>query len=149
MAKSNKTAFTWNEENYAIVLEAYQAKVEADGAEAAAESEFLKSLAEKVGALSDRSVRSKLTTSGDYVKPAMTKSVAKTNQIRKEHYIRALANTLGLDEDTLDSLKNAKVDALSGLTMGFGITDVAAASARDYEIEPQQVAQNYLAYNGE
>lgn len=134
----------WNEENTKIVVEAYQAKLESDGKEAAAENDFLKTLAEKVGAPSEKSVRSKLTTAGVYQKPDAVASVAKTNTVRKEHYVRALAHTLGLDLDTLDSLKNAKADSLKAITDKLGITQVMTAAAKDYEISKEDFVHNLM-----
>lgn len=134
----------WNEENTKIVVEAYQLKLSEDGKEAAADNDFLKTLAEKVGAPSEKSVRSKLTTAGVYQKPDAVASVAKTNTVRKEHYVRALAHTLNIELDDLDSLKNAKADSLKAITDKLGITQVMTAAAKDYTIEPVDFVYNLM-----
>lgn len=142
-ATKKATGKLWTEENTAIVVEAYNAELEANGVEAAADNDFLKSLAEKVGAPSEKSVRGKLTTAGVYQKPEHVASAPKSNPIRKEHYVRAIAHTLGIDADTLDSMKNAKADALQALADSLGVQDVAEAAKRDFSIEPETVVDNF------
>lgn len=142
-ATKKATGKLWTEENTAIVVEAYNAELEANGVEAAANNDFLKSLAEKVGAPSEKSVRGKLTTAGVYQKPEHVASAPKSNPIRKEHYVRAIAHTLGLDVDELDSFKNAKADALSALANRLGIPDVAEAAKRDYQIDAATVVEHF------
>ncbi|QDF14420.1 hypothetical protein BRIZO_1 [Vibrio phage Brizo] len=80
---------------------------------------------------------------GVYQKPDAVASVAKTNTVRKEHYVRALAHTLGLDSDDLDSLKNAKMSALADLAQAIGITDIQAASAKDYKPDLEKVCEAF------
>jgi len=147
MATPSKKSI-WTEETTAIVVDAYTAKLEAEGKEAAANNEFLLALAKQVGAPSEKSVRGKLTTAGVYQRPDAVASVAKTNQVRKEHHIRALANSLGLDADDIDSLKNAKMDALAEVNSKLGITDVMAASATGYTIEPVAFVYNLMVNMG-
>lgn len=140
----------WTDESAARALELYLAKVESDGKEAAAVEDFLNSIAadEKVQAVSGKAVRSKLTVMGEYQKPDAVASVAKTNTIRKEHYVRALANVLSLDVDDLDSLKNAKMDALKAIAVGVGVSDVVAASAKGYELTRAEMLRNIVISNG-
>lgn len=144
MSEQKKTpAKVWSEENTAKVVAAYKAELNTNGPEAAADNDFLLSLAAMVGAKSEIAVRGKLSTLGEYVKPERVASVAKSNTIRKEHYVRALANTLGIDEETLDSLKNAKADSLKALTNRLGIPSVADAAKRDYVVNPEDVVDNF------
>ncbi|WP_197472699.1 hypothetical protein, partial [Oleiphilus sp. HI0123] len=84
----------WSEEMAAKAVELYTAKLESEGKEAAADNEFLDSIAKQVDAVSGKAVRSKLTVMKVYVKPDAVASVAKTNTLRKEHFVRALANSL-------------------------------------------------------
>ena len=138
----------WSEEMAAKAVELYTAKLESEGKEAAADNEFLDSIAKQVDAVSGKAVRSKLTVMKVYVKPDAVASVAKTNTLRKEQFVRALANSLKLDADELDSLKNAKVDALQALCTALGSTDIAAASAKGYELETFELVKGILVSNG-
>ena len=138
----------WSEEMAAKAVELYTAKLESEGKEAAADNEFLDSIAKQVDAVSGKAARSKLTVMKVYVKPDAVASVAKTNTLRKEHFVRALANSLKLDADEQDSLKNAKVDALQALCTALGITDIAAASAKGYELETFELVKGILVSNG-
>lgn len=143
-----KSGSIWNEENTKIVVAAYQAKLESDGKEAAADNDFLRELAKQVGAASEKSVRAKLNSEKVYQKPDAVASVAKTNQVRKEHYIRALVNVLGCDADDLESLKNAKVDALQSLCLNVGITDVSTASGKDYSLDTSELVKGICSVRG-
>lgn len=136
----------WTEESAKIAADLYTAKLEADGKEAAANNDFLDSIAKEVEAVSGKAVRSKLTVMGIYQKPDAVASVAKTNTVRKEHYVRALAHTLGLDADQLDSLKNGKTDALQAVTDKLGVTNVIEAAAKGYSPRPEMVVM-LLAQN--
>lgn len=135
----------WTEEAANKAVELYTAMLESDGKEAAANNDFLDEIAknEEVQAVSGKAVRSKLTVMGVYQKPDAVASVAKTNTVRKEHYVRALAHTLGLEADDLDSLKNAKMSALADLAQAIGITDVMKASAKDYEPDLEKVCEAF------
>lgn len=135
----------WTEEAASKAAELYNAMLESDGKEAAANNDFLDEIAknEEVQAVSGKAVRSKLTVMGVYQKPDAVASVAKTNTVRKEHYVRALAHTLGLKADDLDSLKNAKMSALADLSQAIGITDIQAASAKDYEPDLEKVCEAF------
>ncbi|ASV43485.1 A2 protein [Vibrio phage JSF12] len=148
MSTQDKKAKVWSEENTALVVAAYKEKLEAEGAAAAADNDFLTSLAKKIGAPSDKSVRGKLAILGVYVKPEVTASLPKGNQLRKEHYLRALSNCLGLDEEVLDSFKNSKVDSLDAVTKAFGITDVMGSAAKGYTISKVELVQRFMAYHG-
>lgn len=135
----------WTEEAANKAVELYNAMLEESGKEAAANNDFLDTIAanEEVQAVSGKAVRSKLTVMGVYQKPDAVASVAKTNTVRKEHYVRALAHTLGLDADDLDSLKNAKMSALADLSQAIGITDVMKASAKDYEPDLEAICEAF------
>lgn len=133
----------WTDEMAQQAVDIYTAKLESEGKEAAAHSDFLDEVAAQVGAVSGKSVRSKLTVMQVYQKPDAVSSVAKTNTLRKEHYVRALAHTLGIDADILDSFKNAKMDSLEALSTAIGITDIAAASAKDYKPELSEVCMAF------
>ncbi|QKN84675.1 DNA binding protein [Vibrio phage River4] len=133
----------WTEEMAEKAATLYTAKLEAEGKEAAAHTDFLDTIAVEVEAVSGKAVRSKLTVMGVYQKPDAVASVAKTNTVRKEHYVRALAHTLGLDADDLDSLKNAKMSALEAIATAIGITDIQAASAKDYEPDLEKVCEAF------
>lgn len=143
-----KSGSIWNEENTKIVVDAYQAKLESEGKEAAADNDFLRDLAKQVGAASEKSVRAKLNSEKVYQKPDAVASVAKTNQLRKEHYIRALVNVLGCDAEELESLKNAKLDALQSLCLNVGITDIPKASGKDYSLETPDLIKGICSVRG-
>lgn len=138
----------WTEEMAEKAAQLYTAKVEADGKEAAATTDFLDSIAEAVEAVSGKAVRSKLTVMQIYQKPEAVASVAKTNTVRKEHYVRALAHTLGVDAEDLDSLKNAKMDALSCICESIGITDIVAAAAKDYKPDLEKLCEAFSNARG-
>lgn len=144
MTTTKKAAFKWTEENFATVSTAYLAKLEAEGKEAAADNEFLKTLADEVGAVSEKSIRGKLSREGVYQKPEHVACVAKTTKLRKEHFVRALINTLGLDEDEVDSLKNSKQCALEAIAKAIGIKDVEAASKTGFERNLAEVGFSFL-----
>ncbi|AKY02280.1 A2 protein [Vibrio phage vB_VorS-PVo5] len=140
----------WTEESAAKAAELYNAKLEADGKEAAAHNDFLDTVAahEEVQAVSGKAVRSKLTVMGIYQKPDAVASVAKTNTVRKEHYVRALAHSLKIDAEEIDSLKNAKMSSLAALTEAIGITDIMAASAKDYTPNELILIKGFALANG-
>lgn len=138
----------WTDEMASKAADLYNAMLEEQGKEAAATTDFLDSVAKQVEAISGKAVRSKLTIMGVYQKPDAVASVAKTNTLRKEHYVRALANVLGIDAEELDSLKNAKMSALEELTAKIGVTDVAAASAKGYKLTTVELLAGIAVYNG-
>lgn len=139
--------FSWTEENTATVVNAYKAKLESDGSEVASSNDYLLELAQMVGAASEKSIRGKLSREGVYVKLDKPASQPKTNKVRKEHLVRAIANTLAVDPDDLDSLKNGKQDHLQLLADKLGITDVMAAAKTGYEIEPENMILNMVKAN--
>lgn len=138
----------WTDESAAKAVELYEAKLAAAGKEAAADNDFLDEIAKEVGAISGKAVRSKLTVMQVYQKPDAVASVAKTNTLRKEHYVRALAHSLKVDADELDSLKNAKMSALAAITEAIGITDIMAASAKDYTANELILIKGFALANG-
>lgn len=139
--------FSWTDENTAIVVAAYKAKLDAEGHEVASSNDHLLELAALVGAASEKSIRGKLSREGVYVKLDKPASQAKTNKIRKEHIVRAIANTLNLDDDDLDSLKNAKQDHLQNLADKLGITSIMDAAKTGYEIDPTLMVINIIKAN--
>jgi hypothetical protein len=133
-------------ENVAKLEELYKAAVEEKGATVASSTEFLDELGktqfgeDKANA---RQIRGKLTSMGIYVKPEQQASVAKASPIRKEHIVRAIGNTLGIDIDTIDSLKGAKADSLNALAEKLGVTDVLVA-AKDYSPRAEMVVMHVM-----
>jgi len=76
----NEQKFSWNEENTATVIAAYQDVVSASGCEAANSDETLSQIAASVGAKNANSIRRKLVLEKVYQKaekPAMAKREAK------------------------------------------------------------------------
>ena len=76
-----KTTFTWNEENTAAAVAAYQDAIAASGCEAANADETLSAIAATVGAKNANSIRRKLVIEKVYQKtekPASAKREAKT-----------------------------------------------------------------------
>lgn len=123
-AKTSSTG--WNEENTAKAIELYKKALQDGGAVAANEQSSLKAIADAVGAKSASSVRSKLTSAGEYVKADTPRKVGGGSSIRKAHYVRALvkaANERGLeiDNDALDSLESSKMDALKIIADMVGV----------------------------
>lgn len=84
-------AFKWDEKNAAVVAAAYQAQVEKDEGkvDTANSKAFLLSLAESVGAASDRSVRQKLAQMGEYVKGEAKSTAGTTGGTRQKKLILA------------------------------------------------------------
>lgn len=89
--KTAPKAFKWNDENSAVVSELYQVKLEEHEGKAsfANDKEFLQSLAAKVGAPSDRSVRQKLAQLGVYVKDATKPAAGTTGSTRMKKMLIA------------------------------------------------------------
>lgn len=152
-----KKAFKWDEKTTtAKAIELYLAKLNdtisgeptADSIAAAANNDFLLSIAKEVGAVSEKSVRGKLTRENVYVKPEHVASVAKTSPVRKEHHVRALGSVLRLDSDEIDSLKNAKQCTLEAVTSGLGITNIEEASAAGYSPRPEMLVMQFAAKLG-
>lgn len=138
--------FSWTDETTAIVVDAYKAKLEAAGHEVASSNEHLLELAGLVGAASEKSIRGKLSREGVYVKLDKPASQAKSNKIRKEHIVRAIANTLLMQngDDDIDSLKNGKQDHLQELADKLGVTNIMEAASKDYSPRPELVIANFM-----
>ena len=136
-----------DEANVTKLVELYKAAVEEHGADVASSSEFLTKLGKENFAdytVTVRMVRGKLISLGEYVKPTQQASISKVNPVRKEHYVRAIANTLNIDADDIDSFKSAKVNALSAITDKLGVTDILAAAAKDYSPRPELVVMKLM-----
>lgn len=88
---STPKAFKWNEENAAAVAVAYEAQVTKDEGkvETANSKAFLLTLAESVGAASDRSVRQKLAQMGKYIKGEAKSTAGTTGGTRQKKLILA------------------------------------------------------------
>ncbi|QHJ81229.1 MAG: hypothetical protein [Bacteriophage sp.] len=117
-AKTTSAKFAWNDENKAVVAEDYKAAL-ATSQDTANSTEFLGTLAAKVGALSAASVRSQLVSAGIYQKGEIKKVGGKTAP-RKAHFIRAIelaskANGVEVEKGTFDSLEHSKADTLKVL----------------------------------
>lgn len=134
----------WNEASTKIVIDLYTAKLEKEGKAAAAHNDFMDELAVKVEAVSGKAVRAKLTAEKVYVKPDAVASVPKTNTVRKEHFVRAIGHVLGIDVDTIDTLKNGKTDALQAVTDKLGVNDVLEAATTGYSPRPEMVIMNIM-----
>ena len=104
-ATKTAKAFKWTEENAAIIVEAYQAKVEESEGDATEANTpvFLQELAEKVGASGVRSVRQKLAQQGVYIKAEAKKAEAGQTSTRVKKVILAdlIATKISEKDQTL------------------------------------------------
>lgn len=129
------TKFVWKEETAAKLVAEYTAQVEENGAAIASSNDNLTKLAEKFGAPSAASIRGKLSAEKAYVKPEKVASKPTTNKVRKAHIVRAIANQLGFEIDSLESLQGGKADALQAVAVSLGLdTDakILKASEKEY-----------------
>lgn len=142
--------FSWTGENTLKVVDAYKAKLAAEGVEVASGNDHLLELAKLVGAASEKSIRGKLSREGVYQKLDKPASQAKTNKVRKEHIVRAIAHQLGLPnaEDDIDSMKNGKQDHLQLLADKIGVEDVLKTSSKTFERDPCKVVYNFMINQG-
>lgn len=151
MATTEKAKkFSWTDEVTATVVNAYNAKLESAGVEVASSNDHLLELAKLVGAASEKAVRGKLSREGVYQKLDKPASQAKTNKVRKEHIVRAIAHQLGLPnaEDDIDSMKNGKQDHLQLLADKIGVEDVLQTAAKTFERDPCKVVYNFMVQQG-
>ncbi len=135
----------WSDEkNVAKLVELYEADLETMKTNAS-QTENLTKIGKAIGeGISAAQVRGKLNSLGIYQPVEKAASKPKTNQLRKEHYVRAIAHTLGIDADELDSLKGGTISALKLLAENLGITDIATASAKGYELEPTEMVSRFM-----
>lgn len=106
-----KVAFSWDEKNYATMLEAYKAS----GCDNS--NKALLVLAELVGAKSAQAARSKLSTSGDYVKVEGVKvDSTKAPKVTKIQLTRNIESVLQLEKDALESLSKGNVSEIELIT---------------------------------
>lgn len=112
-----KVAFSWTEKNYAEILAAYVASGRDNSNKA------LLALAELVGAKSAQAVRSKLSTSGDYVKVEGVKVDSdKPAKVTKIQLTRNIESVLTLEKDSLESLSKgnvAEIELITGSILGL------------------------------
>lgn len=89
--KNTPKAFKWNDENSAVIAAAYTAQIEKDEGkvETANSKAFLLTLAESVGAASDRSVRQKLAQMGEYIKGEAKSTAGTTGTTRQKKLVLA------------------------------------------------------------
>jgi len=147
------SAFWSKEETVAILVAKYEADLEQHGTNAS-QTENLTAIGKHVASEADldsipsaAAVRGKLNALGIYQKVEKAAGKPAGNQVRKEHYVRALANTLSLDSDKLDSLKGSTIGALTLLCESLGITDIVAAAATGYTVTPAQMVANIVTAN--
>jgi hypothetical protein len=118
--------FSWNKDNSAIAVQMYQERVAKDGKEVANSDAALGEIAAKVGAVSPRSVRGKLSREGVYDALDPIAKTAGSTRLTKVQYVRSLAKGLNLDLEDVSSLDKANIDALEKLTEKVSDTLVAA-----------------------
>lgn len=113
-------AFSWNKENEATIIEAYEAKLAENHAEANSK-EFLAGLAKQVGAKSAQAVRSKLSNLKVY-EALETGSTAKgrkariTKPLLADCVKKAVVDAgVAIRGDAMDTLANANTDALTAV----------------------------------
>lgn len=136
-----------DEKNVETLVKLYEADLETMQTNAS-QTENLTKIGKQIGdGISAAQVRGKLNSLGIYQPVEKAASKPKTNQLRKEHYVRAIAHTLRIDADDLDSLKGGTISALKLLAENLGITDIAAASAKDYAIEAPAMVSRFMAAN--
>jgi hypothetical protein len=119
--------FSWDEENQAVIAQAYLEQKEIDHIKANSKG-FLGELARKVGAKSDQSVRSKLAALKVYVAAEKVSNTIAKPRITKPilaDEIRGLVCNAGVDlsEDAANSLANANAEALKALIKALSVDE--------------------------
>jgi len=76
----------------------------------------LNAIAVKIGAKSGRAVRGKLSKEGVYITLEAVPTPSTSTRISKGHYVRSIAEGLGVDLETIQTLDKANLEALETLT---------------------------------